>query len=71
LHVKYQAESVGLIPQLFNSGWAYALNGVMVCLLSFRERGNEEKEKNDTQMLIKSEAEDGVEEWKCCTAGVI
>jgi len=61
LHIKYQTEPLGLIPQLFNSGWAYALNGVLVYLLSFREGGNEGKEKNDTQMLIKSEAEDGVE----------
>jgi hypothetical protein len=43
----------------------------MLCLLSFREGGDEEKEKNDTQMLIKARRRTGVEEWKCCSAGVI
>jgi hypothetical protein len=44
-----------------------ALNGAMVCLLFFREGGDEEKEKNDTQMLIKARRKT---EWKSGNAAL-
>jgi hypothetical protein len=65
--MKMHGETVKLIPQLVGSGWAYCFEWFHGKFLSFREGGDEGKEKNAIQMLTKARRKT---EWKSGSAAL-